>query len=73
MPADLTELFENASAPPMFVDAERVLARGRRRRLRRRLGGSMAVLAATALVVPTAVVLRTDADPASDTCRLTAQ
>lgn len=65
MPADLTELFENASAPPMFVDAERVLARGRRRRLRRRLGGSMAVLAATALVVPTAVVLRTDADPAS--------
>ena len=64
MPVDLTELFENASAPPMFVDAERVLARGRRRRLRRRLGGSMAVLAVAALVVPTAVALSRDADPA---------
>jgi hypothetical protein len=28
MSVDLTELFENASAPPMFVDADRVLARG---------------------------------------------
>lgn len=64
MPVDLTELFENASSPPMFVDAERVLTRGRRRRLRRRLGGSVAVLAAAALVVPAAVALHTDADPA---------
>ena len=36
MPADFTDLLENVSAPPMHVDAETVLTRGRRRRLRRR-------------------------------------
>ena len=62
MPADLTDLLENVSSPPMHVDAETVLTRGRRRRLHRRLYGTAVVLAAAALVAPVAVALR--ADPA---------
>lgn len=64
MPADITELFENAPCPPMSVDAVRVLARGRRRRLRRRLGRGVATVAATAVLVPTAVTLSTQEGPA---------
>ena len=63
MPADLTDLLENVSSPPMHVDAETVLTRGRRRRLRRRLYGTATVLAAAALVAPVAAALRADPAP----------
>ena len=63
MPADFTDLLENVSAPPMHVDAETVLTRGRRRRLRRRLYGTATVLAAAALVAPVAAALRADPAP----------
>jgi len=59
MSVDLTELFENASAPPMFVDADRVLARGRRRRLRRRIGWSVAALPAVVIAAIVAGVVFT--------------
>jgi hypothetical protein len=61
MPVDVTDLFESVSAPPMYVDADVVLARGRRRRLRRRVYGAAVVLAAAVLVMPVADVLRVDA------------
>ncbi len=62
-PADFTDLLEDVSAPPMHVDAETVLTRGRRRRLRRRLYGTATVLAAAALVAPVAAALRADPAP----------
>lgn len=63
MPVDLTDLLESVSAPPMHIDADTVLTRGRRRRLRRRLYGSAAVLGAAALILPAAVALRADPAP----------
>lgn len=63
MPVDLTELLESVSAPPMHVDADTVVTRGRRRRLRRRLYGTAAVLGAAALIVPVADALRADGAP----------
>ena len=53
MPVDLTDLLENVSAPPMHVDVDTVLSRGRRRRVRRRLFGTAGVVGAAALL-PTA-------------------
>lgn len=61
MSVDLTDLFEDLTAPPMHVDLDVVLARGRRRRLRRRLARGAGLLGAAALVVPAALVLRMDA------------
>ena len=63
MPVDLTALLENVSAPPMHVDADAVLGRGRRRRLRRRLYGTAAVLGAAALIVPAAAAFLGDSAP----------
>lgn len=63
MPVDLTELLEKASAPPMHVDADTVLTRGRRERLRRRLYGTAAVLGAAAIIIPVADALRVDVAP----------
>lgn len=63
MPVDLTDLLENVSAPPMHVDVDTVLSRGRRRRLRRRLYGTAAVLGAAALILPAAAALRGDSAP----------
>lgn len=63
MSAELTELLENVSEPAMFIDAETVLVRGRRRRLRRRLYGTAAVLGAAALIVPVAAALGADSAP----------
>ncbi len=63
MSVELSELFERVSAPPMHVDADSVLTRGRHRRLRRRLYGTAAVLGAAALIMPVANALRADVAP----------
>jgi hypothetical protein len=63
MPFDLTELLENATAPRMHVDPGNVLARGRRRRLRRRIYGTAAALGAAAVLVPAATAIRLDTPP----------
>lgn len=63
MPVDLTELLESVVEPPMHVDADTVLARGRRRRLRRRLGRTAALVGAAAMVLPVTIALRSDDPP----------
>ncbi|MBM6402315.1 hypothetical protein [Phycicoccus sonneratiae] len=56
MSDELTDLLERVIAPPMALDADAVLAGGRRRRLRHRLrrGGAAALVAAVAVPVLTA-------------------
>lgn len=54
MPTDFSELLESTQAPPMRVDAERVIGRAIRRR---RLRSTVAVLASAAVLVPAAAAL----------------